>query len=70
MSNPVSNDRAPVDPKTGYFEFAQLSPGTYTLWTSALEYENEKKTIEVAARESKVEVFYVHKRRDVEPPWG
>lgn len=63
------NRHTPIDPKTGYFEFAHLPPGTYTIWTSILEYEDEKKTVVVKEGEERREEFLIRKA-DIEPPLG
>lgn len=69
MYRPTCNRNTPIDPETGYFEFAHLPPGTYTLWTSILEYEDEKKTVTVKEGEERRDNFNIRKA-DIEPPLG
>jgi len=63
------NRNVPFDPETGFFEFADLPPGTYSLWTSVLEYDDEKKTVTVEEGEDRREDFFI-RRGFIEPPLG
>lgn len=65
----TSNRNMPIDSKTGYFEFINLSPGTYTIWTSVLEYDAKKKTVIVKKGEGLREDFLIRKA-EIEPPLG
>lgn len=69
MYRPTCNRNTPIDPETGYFEFTHLPPGTYTLWTSNLEYNDEKKTVTVKEDGDRREDFFISKA-DIEPPLG
>jgi len=65
----TSNRKTLIDPRTGRFEFSDLSPGTYTIWTSVLDYEDNKKTLTVEEGEERREDFSITKA-DIEPPLG
>jgi hypothetical protein len=65
----TSNRNTPIDPRTGRFEFSSLSQGTYTIWTSVLDYEDNKKTVTVEEGEERREDFFITKA-DIEPPLG
>ncbi len=69
MIRPTFNRNMPFDPETGYFEFADLPPGTYVLWTSVLEYDDEKKIVTVEEGEDRREDFFIRKGF-IEPPLG
>ena len=69
MIRPTFNRNVPFDPETGYFEFADLPTGTYVLWTSVLEYDDEKKTVTVEEGEDRREDFFIRKGF-IEPPLG
>lgn len=70
MIRHTHNRNATIDPKTGYFEFTHLPPGTYTIWTSILEYEDLKKDIEIEGGERRRTDFHIHKKEPEEVPWG
>ena len=65
----TSNKNTPIDPRTGRFEFSGLSPGTYTIWTSILDYEDNKKRVTLEEGEERREDFFI-KEADIEPPLG
>ena len=65
----TSNRNTPIDPRTGRFEFSGLSQGTYTVWTSVLDYEDNKKMVTVEEGEERREDFFITKA-DIEPPLG
>ena len=67
---PVENLRTSINPKTGYFEFSSINQGTYNIWTSVLDYDEKKKTINLGEKEEKREDFHIKKKSDVEPQWG
>jgi hypothetical protein len=69
MFRPTFNTNVPINPTTGYFEFNDLPAGTYTLWTSALEYNDVRKTITVEEGEERREDFTITKAW-IEPPLG
>ena len=69
MYRSTSNRNIPIDPRTGYFELAHLPSGTYTIWTSILEYEDKKKTVVVKEGEERRENFLIRKA-EIEPPLG
>jgi len=70
MLRPKSNRNVPIDPTTGYFEFNHLPPGTYTIWTSILEFEDEKRTITVQGSEEERVDLLIKKKEEREVPWG
>src|SRR4030043_1295776 len=59
----ISNKTVSVDPKNGYYEFLELMPGTYTLWSSVLGYEAQKKVVELANNEER-EISFLLKREE------
>ncbi|KON31542.1 hypothetical protein AC482_00290 [miscellaneous Crenarchaeota group-15 archaeon DG-45] len=65
----TSNRSISFDPETGYFEVVHLPPGTYTLWTSVLGYEDEKKTVVVEEGDERRTDFLIRKA-EIEPPLG
>lgn len=65
----TSNKNTSIDPRTGRFEFSGLSPGTYTIWTSVLDYDDNKKTVTVEEDEERREDFFITKA-EIEPPLG
>jgi hypothetical protein len=65
----TKNRNTPIDPETGYYEFKDLPSGTYTIWTSILDRDDERKTVSVREGEECREDFTVRKA-DLEPPLG
>jgi hypothetical protein len=70
LIRPVSNKNVKIDPRTGYYEFEQLASGTYDIWTSILEYEDEKRTVNIERGEARRQDFIVKKKEQREVPWG
>jgi hypothetical protein len=67
---PTTNRNSKIDPKTGFYEFDKLTSGTYDIWTSILQYEDEKSTITIGDHEEKKHDFHIKKKEDEEVPWG
>ena len=65
-----SNKISTIDPKTGYYQFIELAPGEYKIWTSVIEYVDEKKTLIVTEEEEVKQDFFIRRKMDIEPPWG
>jgi hypothetical protein len=59
-----------INPATGYYEFLNLTQGTYKLGTSILEYKDETQSVTLGNEDTKRVDFYCSKREDAEPPWG
>lgn len=70
LALPMYNLRKNIDPTTGYFEFLNLPEGTYNIWTSILEFEENKKTITIGENVEKEIDFYIKKKKETEPLWG
>jgi hypothetical protein len=70
LIRPVSNKNVKIDPQSGSYEFVQLAPGTYDIWTSIIEYEDEKRTVTIVEGEEKRQDFIVKKKEEREVPWG
>jgi hypothetical protein len=62
------NRATPINPLNGRYEFTDLPPGTYHLWTAALEHEDTMVTVEL--KDGEVEENMTIKRRAEEVPWG
>ncbi|MBS7638469.1 carboxypeptidase-like regulatory domain-containing protein [Candidatus Bathyarchaeota archaeon] len=69
MSHPSLNRYTSINPINGYYEFAHLPPGKYTIWVSTIEYEDEIKIVEICNGEEKREDFIIKKKGE-EIPWG
>jgi hypothetical protein len=69
MLRPTSNVKTLINPENGYFEFTNLPSGQYQIWTSILEYEDEKKVVVIDDGEDRREDFHIRKM-DIEPPLG
>ncbi|NWG10990.1 carboxypeptidase regulatory-like domain-containing protein [Candidatus Bathyarchaeota archaeon] len=65
---PVSNKYKAI--KNGYYEFDNLSAGTYKLYTSISGYEDCDATVTVADGETKNFDLFCKTKRTEEPPWG
>ncbi len=70
MFRPTSNKNSPIDPETGYYEFADLPSGKYTIWTSILDHEEQNRSVALQDGELKREDFLVKKKEEEEVPWG
>ena len=70
MFRPTSNKNSPIDPDTGYYEFAELPPGNYTIWTSILDHEEQNRSVALQDGELRREDFLVKKKEEEEVPWG
>lgn len=67
---PTSNRNSKIDLHTGYYEFNELTSGTYNVWTSIIQYKDEKFVISIGQHESIRHDFQVMKKEDEEVPWG
>ncbi|MFH1624573.1 MAG: carboxypeptidase regulatory-like domain-containing protein [Pseudomonadota bacterium] len=70
MIETTSNKIASVGPHNGYYEFIDLTAGVYTLWSSILDYEDQKKVVDLAEDEEKEIVFLLKRKEEQEVPWG
>lgn len=70
MVRHISNEYASIDPMTGYFEFTNLPPGEYFIWTSVLEYQEENRSILLGRDEIHREDLHLEKVKRKEAPWG
>ena len=70
LFNPVSNKRIDINPKTGYYEFLNITKGDYHLWVSILDYEDERKNIILEDNEKRRVDFIIKKKKETEPLWG
>ena len=66
---PISNKYVHID-KNGYYEFSNLSAGTYNLSTSIPEYDDCGTVLTIAEGESKENDFICKLNNTVEPAWG
>ena len=70
MIETTANKIASVDPHSSYFEFPDLTAGVYTLWSSVLDYEDQKKVVDLNEDEEKEIVFLLKRKEEKEVPWG
>jgi hypothetical protein len=70
MILPTKNKYVRINPENGYYEFNNLAAGLYTISTSILEYEEEKKEYQLAEGEEKRIDFLIKKEEENEVPWG
>jgi uncharacterized membrane protein len=66
---PISNKYAPID-GNGYYEFAELSEGSYRLVTSIPEYHDHDAAVSLHDGETKNLDFFCKKTHIVDPAWG
>ena len=70
MSDLINIKSAPINPATGRYEFVKIPKGTYQIWASVNEYQDDKRTIKIELKEERREDFQLAKRKDLDPPWG
>lgn len=70
MIKVMSNKTVSVDPKNGYYEFPEMTSGVYTLWSSVLDYEDQKKVVDLTKDEEKEIIFLLKRKEEQEVPWG
>jgi len=70
MSDLINIRSTPIKPSTGRYEFVNLPKGTFQIWASANEYDDEKKTVKIEGNEERREDFHLNKRKDLDPLWG
>ncbi len=70
LYRPTSNVIKMIDPNSGFYEFGNLPPGTYSIWTSVLDYQEQKMTITLGEREENKTNFLLDKEEEEEVPWG
>lgn len=70
LYRPTSNIRTMIDPNTGFYEFDNLPLGTYSIWTSVLDYQEQKMTLSLGEGEEKRKNFLLEKKEEEEVPWG
>lgn len=62
------NRATPINPVNGQYEFKDLPPGTYNLWTAVLEHEDTMVTVELMNDD--VMANMTIRKREEEVPWG
>jgi hypothetical protein len=65
----TSNKATPINPLNGVYEFRDLPPGTYTLWTAVLEHVDKAAEVVLAGGEEAQEDIVIRRRAE-EVPWG
>jgi len=70
LYRPTLNVKKMIDPNSGFYEFGRLPPGTYSIWTSVLDYQEQKKTITLGESEETIKNFLLDKEKEEEVPWG
>lgn len=70
LYRPTSNQKKMIDPNSGFYEFNNLPLGTYNIWTSVLEYQEQKMTITLEESEEAKKNFLLDKEKKEEVPWG
>ncbi len=70
LYRPTSNIKKMIDPNSGFYEFRNLPPGTYNIWTSVLDYQEQKMTITLGENEETKKDFLLNKAEEEEVPWG
>jgi hypothetical protein len=61
---------AQIDPRTGYYEFPNISRGAYKIWTSVLDFEEDFKNVEVGDEDEIRIDFHISEKEEEEVPWG
>ena len=69
LVKPINNEYGQIDHE-GRFEFKNLAPGNYRLFTSISEYETRCATFELNKGEIKKQDFILKMMNIEEPPWG
>ncbi len=70
LYRPTSNVKTMIEPNTGFYEFANLPPGTYSIWTSVLDHQEQKMTLTLGEGEEMKKNFLLDKKDEEEVPWG
>jgi len=70
LYRPTSNVKTMIDPNSGFYEFENLPPGTNSIWTSVLDYQEQKMTITLGESEETKKDFLLDKEEEEEVPWG
>jgi hypothetical protein len=65
-----NNKTSKIDPKNGLYEFNNLPSGIYHIWTSIIQYKDEKQMINIGDEEEKRYDFQAEKKEAEEVPWG
>lgn len=70
MVLPVANRHVEINPESGEYQFRNLPPGKYQIFTSLFGYEDESKEITLTQNERKRVDFFCSKIKTLEVPWG
>lgn len=70
LYRPTLNVKKMIDPNSGFYEFGHLPPGTYSIWTSVLDYQEQKMKITLGESEETKKNFLLDKEKEEEVPWG